>query len=107
MSRQIFRLFATAPSLTEQERREVADEVARLRTLLTHVPGKARVRITANPTGPLGEYVALLMDAHARGVPLPVAFPPLVRQGYRQRRWFATSLEVLDAFTGQLRRDRP
>jgi len=68
MSRQIFRLFATAPSLTEQERREVADEVARLRTLLTHVPGKARVRITANPTGPLGEYVALLMDAHARGV---------------------------------------
>jgi len=33
--------------------------------------------------------------------------PPLVRQGYRQRRWFATSLEVLDAFTGQLRRDRP
>jgi len=106
MSEQIFRLFATVPALTEQDRREVADEVARLRALLAHVPGKARVRITANPTGPLGEYVALLMDARARGVPMPVALPPLVRQGYWHRPWFATSLEVLDAFTGQVRQDR-
>lgn len=93
MSEQIFRLFATVPPLTEQERREVADEVA-------------RVRVTANPSGPLGEYAALLLDARVRGVPLPVALPPIVRRRYSHCPWFATSLNVLDAFAGQLRRDR-
>jgi hypothetical protein len=106
MSEQAFRLFATVPPLTEQERREVADEVARMRALLARVPGKARVRVTANPSGPLGEYAALLLDARVRGVPLPVALPPIVWQRYGHCPWFATSLNVLDAFAGQLRRDR-
>jgi len=106
MSEHVYRLFATVPALTEQERREVADEVARLRGVLAHVPGKARVRITANPTGPLGEYTALLIDAGVRGVPISVALPAIVRERYAHRPWFATSLRALDAFTGQFRRGR-
>ncbi len=101
MPDRIFRFLASAPTLTEEERREVVCEVGRLRGLVAGLPGEARVRIRANPSGPLGDYVALLLDAQERGVPEQVVLPTAVRQQYGQRRWFITSLRVLDAFTGQ------
>lgn len=101
-----FRVLGTGPTLSADERREVEGEIARVRALLAGAPGRPLVWLGENPAGVLGEYGALLMDAAARGLPGEVLLPASVRRRYGARRWFAMSVEVLDAFSEQML-DRP
>ncbi|HET8630033.1 MAG TPA: hypothetical protein VFL91_21645 [Thermomicrobiales bacterium] len=96
------RIYGAAPPLTARERREVAGEVAGLRALVAALPGEPLVEVRRNPAGLLGEYVALLLDATARGVPARALWPPTVRLRYGRRRWFAFSLAALAQGRGDL-----
>lgn len=95
MSEQSIRLFGAPPPLSARERGEVAGEVARLRALLATVPGAVRVRVAANPSGPLGTYAWLLLEATARGVAPAELLPPAIRRRYDRRRWFAHCVAAL------------
>lgn len=97
MPDRTIRMYGTAPPLSARERYQVAGEIARVRALVASLPGEPRVRVNANPSGPIGEYTALLMDALARGVPKRVAVPWTVRLLYGRRPWFKASVRALDA----------
>lgn len=101
MREQTFRILGSAPRLSTQEHREIAREVARLRALLDDLPGRTRVSVRRNPSGVLGEYVGLLLEGTAQGMPLARIVPLSVRLLYGHRRWFAIGLEAIEAFCAQ------
>ena len=101
MPGRTFRVLGAPPALGAPEQAEVEEELRRVRALLASLPGPALVRMRDNPAGTLGEYAALLLDATARGLPPEIVLPAAVRRRYGGQRWFAVSLEVLDAFTAQ------
>lgn len=107
-----FRVNGVAPALSDHEQHEVIAEALRLRDLMgrsTAVPAETRLaRITRNPSGPLGEYVSLLMEATARGLTNAQIVPNDIRRRYGDREWFAVSLDVWAAFSDALAgRGRP
>ena len=81
-SEQIFRILGAPPPLSDWEQREVAGEVARLQALVARAPGPTTVQVRRNPSGVLGEYVALLLEATALGVSPRAITPPHVRLRY-------------------------
>lgn len=102
MAERTFQLHGAAPALNAREREEVEAEVRRMRALVAGLPAPGAVQVRRNPSGALGEYVGLLLDAAARGLPPEVVLPAAVRRRYRRRRWFAFSLEALDKVAAQL-----
>ena len=102
MAAWTFRVRGMVAPLSRAEQSEVQTEMARVQSLVEALPGAALVRKRRNPSGMLGDYVALLLDAVARGIPLETVVPPPTCQQYGQRRWFRASVEVLDAFTEEL-----
>jgi hypothetical protein len=100
MPDRTIRVYGAAPALSARERYQVEGEVARVRALVASLPGEARVRVSANPSGPIGEYTALMMDALARGAPRRAVVPWTVRLLYGRRPWFRASMRALDALGG-------
>ena len=98
MGERTFRIVGAPPTLSDRDRGEVAREVVRLRALVASAPGPPLVRVRRNPSGPLGEYVALLLEATALGVPRQAILPLLVRLRYRHRPWFVVGAEVVTHF---------
>ena len=101
MGEDVFRIVGTPPALSERDRREVAGEIARLQELVRRTPGESIVRVRRNPSGLLGEYVGLLLEATALCLPPRAITPLAVRLRYRRRSWFAVGAESVAAFTAQ------
>jgi len=101
-----FRVVGEALPLTQDERRELTAEILRLRKLMglppATSPERLFVRLEQNPSGLPGEYASLLMEATVRGLVDAEILPTGVRQQYRERPWFAVSLEVLAGFSDAL-----
>ncbi len=53
MPDRTIRMYGTAPPLSARERYQVAGEIARVRALVASLPGEPRVRVNANPSGPV------------------------------------------------------
>ena len=99
MAKQTFRILGEPPELNTADRAAVAREIARLQELVARAPATTLVRLERNPSGPLGEYVALLLDAAGRGLAPRIIVPLHVRLRYGRRPWFTVGAEALDAFT--------
>lgn len=103
MSKRSIRLLGAPPPLTAYDQEEIAYEIARLRAMLLTVPGAVRVEVTANPSGLLGTYAWLLLEAAARGITLADLLPTEIRRQYGQQRWFTYAVGALHAFITQMR----
>jgi hypothetical protein len=88
-------------SLAPDEQDAVAAEIGRLRSLMHGVSGDGRVLVTRNPSGLLGEYASLLIEAAVRGYLAEAVVPTEIVRRYGDCHWFAVSQEVLGAFREQ------
>ncbi|MFN8538963.1 MAG: hypothetical protein U0232_16000 [Thermomicrobiales bacterium] len=102
MAIRTFRIFGEPPRIGERERAELTREIARLRGLLTQLPGPARVAVGANPAGLLGTYTQLLLEGTVGGLPSTALLPHAVRQRFAHRPWFSFCLSVLDGCVSRL-----
>lgn len=102
MATRTLRIFGEPPRIGERERADLTREIARLRALITHLPGPSRVAVGANPAGLLGLYTQLLLEGTVGGLPPTALLPHAVRQRFAQRPWFSFCLSVLDACVSRL-----
>lgn len=101
MSDQTLTILATPPALSEAEEHEIAREVTRLRHIIAEYATESRVEVSANPSGILGEYVSLLLEAIAQSLSWRVVIPRLTAWRYRRRPWFQFSMRVLQSMCVQ------
>ena len=107
MPERSYRILGEPPVLNAQEQREVTREIVRLHALLARRPEPVRTQVGANPSGLLGEYVANLLEAAARGASWRALFPLTARLLYGRRRWFRFSQAVVAQVGAMaLQRDR-